>query len=265
MTQQARQESSPRGSQLSVKDVGRTVRSFYRACAQMTSNPVPDSPAPFGYKICWLAVLSTDGAAIAEAVGLVEPQRSTWAQGVQAAYDGAVFVAPPVGGWTLVVGDAVVPGVEHADGPWRAMLVALSKRFGVVQFFATHRVVELHARACARDGVVKRAYGYVGESGETLFDDGVQTPEEVGLGFRFFDDNSPEAEDDAYWEREDLSYPDEKSVMALARRWSISPVDLSASSAEPMLGLVGPMRSFGKVRPSEDASRQARKPWWRFW
>ena len=213
------------------------------------TEPQPDSPVSFGYKISWCAVRSPDCGAIASALGFAEPSRVSWGRGIEAAYAGSVFITPAIDGWTLVVGDAVAPGVERADGNWRSNLVELSERFGEVQMFTTHRVVELHGWALARHGRVERAYCYVGESGEVRYDEGGQTPAEQSLGFNFGDPDSPEAEDETYWEREDL-FPCEASVMSLAAKWSVSPIELSEDSGSPALGLV---------------PESKRKPWWRFW
>ena len=213
------------------------------------TEPQPDSPVPFGYKISWFAVRSPDSLAVASALGFAHPDRTSWARGIESAYAGSVFITPPIEGWTLVVGDAVAPGVEQADGNWRSNLIELSERFGEVQMFATHRVVELHGWAIARGGSVERAYCYVGESGEVRYDEGEQTAAEQSLGFAFGDPDCPEAEDDSYWERDSL-FPDEGSVMALAGKWSVSPIELSERSGSPGLGLV---------------PESKRRSWWRFW
>jgi len=66
------------------------------------------------------------------------------------------------------------------------------------------------------------------------------TPEERKLGFAFFDERSPEANDDSYWEREDLTFPNEMNVMDIAREWSICPCDLDEFQAEEhLLGVLG--------------------------
>lgn len=213
------------------------------------SDPSPDVPVPFGFNMSWLAVQSTDGLAVASALGFVDPGRASWAQGVAAAYGGSVFITPPIEDWTLVVGEAVVPGVEQADGGWRSRLIELSRRFDEVQMFASHRVVEFHAWARARAGVVERAYCYIGESGEVSYDEGTQTAAERELIFDCGGRAGAEAGEDASGERDAL-FPDEDSVMALAGRWSVSPVVLSEQSSCPGLGLV--------------AARK-RRPWWRLW
>ena len=87
-----------------------------------------------------------------------------------------------------------------------------------------------------------RLYGYLGERGETLFDIGGQTDAEASLGFRFFDERSPEASDPKvdYWAREDLTFPNEDHVMQLAGKWSIDPTTLEEREVgDGWLGEVG--------------------------
>ena len=206
----------------------------------MTDTPRADRPVPFGYKIAWYAVRTTDVRAVAKAVGLRRERPASWAEGIEAAHESETFVTPPVNGWVFVVSSTLAERISEQK-PW-TQLIALSSPFGEAQAFCSHRVVDLHVWAKALKGHLVRAYGYLGESGETIFDTGDQSAEERALGFRFFDERSSEANDDAYWGRSDLSYPDEDSVMAIARRWSLAPVDLDESFAEPMLGLLGNMK-----------------------
>lgn len=66
------------------------------------------------------------------------------------------------------------------------------------------------------------------------------TPEERTLGFAFFDERCPDAQEDSYWEREDLNYADEMNVMDIARAWSVSPYDLDDyRPSERSLGVLG--------------------------
>jgi hypothetical protein len=132
-----------------------------------------------------------------------------------------------------------------------------------VQLFATHRVVEAHLWARAIGGSLVRAYSYVGESGEKRVEIGEPTPEEVALDLRFFDPNSPDAEEDGYWEREDLRYPDEEDVMRVAERWSVNPSALT-SVPEGFLADVLPRRPSSAQRTSGRLPA-TKNPWWRFW
>jgi hypothetical protein len=204
----------------------------------MPRHATPDRPIPFGYKMTWYAVRSTDPSAVARAIGLRDAHAASWERGIASAYGSDVFVAPPVRGWVLIAGFELGPTWGTKTPSWKE-LIALSSAFGEAQAFSTHRVVDMHVWAKAIDGDLVRARGYLGDGGETLFDVGEETPEERDLGFKFFDEHSPEAANEEYWERTDLTSPDEESVMSIARRWSLAPVDLDESSAEPMTGLVG--------------------------
>jgi hypothetical protein len=89
-------------------------------------------------------------------------------------------------------------------------------------YFGTHRVVEFHGWVKVAGGKIERAYAYLGERGETLYDSGKKTPEEIALGFAFFDERSPEAAAKDYYEREDLRFPGEEDVMKISAAWTIN-------------------------------------------
>lgn len=119
-------------------------------------------------------------------------------------------------------------------------LLRLSDLFGSALVFATHRVVGYQVWAKAVGGSLVRGYGFVGESGRTFWDEGEMTPEELELGFAFFDNRCADAEYDFYWDREDLTFPDEMNVMGIAGKWSVSPHELdSYRPKERRLGVVG--------------------------
>lgn len=200
----------------------------------------PDAPQSFGYKCQWLAIRGDDPSKVAQALGLTEVQQCSWERGIALAYEGRMFVTPPINGWILAPCFSL-PEAGSKDHPDLAtpFLQEIGKHFHEVQYFGTHRVVEYHAWARVLDGAVVRAYAYVGERGETLWDVGARTAEEAELGVTFFDERSPEAQDDAYWERKDLTYPDEEYVMRIAGKWSINPEDLESMGLPPSTGLLG--------------------------
>jgi len=186
----------------------------------------PDKPVPFGYKVAWLAIRSEKPREVAEALGLVKIQDSAWSEGLQAAGRGDVFVSPPVQGWVLVVSSSLPDaGDGKSTDKCTPLLSRLGKRFPDVQYFATHRVVEYHAWARLKNGVVVRQFAYLGERGEVSWDNGSQTPEEVQLGFKF--------------DAEKGFYPDEEDVLHLAEAWSINPMKLDALGLAASLGLAG--------------------------
>jgi len=195
----------------------------------------PDLPVPFGPRMAWLALDTTDAEAVATALGLREARAATWAEGIDAAYHSSVFVTPPLADWTLAVGTALFPP-ERAEAFVKPLLERLSRQFGDAQYFCTHRVVELHLWARALKGRLARGYGWLGEKGLTLWDEGGQTKEERALGFGSFDGRSPAVEQAR---NTNSILPDEGGVMQLASLWSIDPTTLDEQFKEPLLGLLG--------------------------
>jgi hypothetical protein len=199
----------------------------------------PDLPVPFGPKMAWLALDTTDTAAVATALDLRGAQAATWAEGIDAASQSSVFVTPPLGDWTLVVGAALFPP-DRADAFVKPLLERLSRQFGDAQYFCTHRDVELHVWARARKGRLVRGYGWLGQKGLTLWDEGGQTKEERDLGFRSFEGQSAVVERGQVMNvTTDVMRPDEGGVMQLASLWSIDPSTLDEQFKEPEKGLLG--------------------------
>src|SRR5262249_52731867 len=118
----------------------------------------------------------------------------------------------------------------------KPLLERLSRQFENAQYFCTHADVELHVWARARKGRLIRGYGWLGEAGLTLWNEGTQTKEERDLGFAFLPDRSPEIHD---VQNERTLFPDENYVMQLACLWSIDPTTLDEHFKEPRMGLLG--------------------------
>ena len=179
--------------------------------------PVPDLPVPFGYKCAWYAVRADDPLSVANRLKLSRIKGSNWKEGLKSAYEASVFTSPPIHGWILATGTSLFPSppISRAISP---SIEVLSRIHGEAYFFATDRITETHIWAKVTSGVLERGYGYSGESGEILWDHGQQTKEEAAIAFDF---------------------PDEQTVMDLARRWCISPVDLPFADSTPGLGLLG--------------------------
>ncbi len=175
-------------------------------------------PGSFGYKCAWFAAKSDSPLSVATALGLRNLRPSSWDEGIETAYGTTAysrhaFLAPPIDGWVLCASTAFF---KLAEGKQEvsSFLPALSRQLGAeVQYFLTHRVIEMHIWGLAKNGELIRLYGFIGERGETLFD---------------VDDRSPDASDPKanYWAREDLTFPNEDHVMQLAGRWSIDPTTL---------------------------------------
>jgi hypothetical protein len=194
-----------------------------------------DQPVPFGPNMAWLALETSDTEAVAAALGLREPRTATWAEGIDAAYQSSVFVTPPLADWSLAVGAALFPP-DRADTFVKPLLERLSRQFGDAQYFCTHRDVELNLWARARQGRLIRGYGWLGEKGLILWDEGAPTKEERDLGFQFLDGRSASVEQAP---NNNVTLPDESGVMQLADLWSIDPTTLDGQFKEPLMGLLG--------------------------
>ncbi|MGN9807295.1 hypothetical protein [Micromonospora sp. L32] len=173
----------------------------------------------FGYKLQWLAVRGQHADAVAGALNLNALTAATWLDAVAAAYDGHWLLTPSLDGWTLAASREVPAPEDERFVDW---LAGLSRLLGEVQYFGTHRVVGYQCWGRARSGVVERAFAYLGERGEVLFDVGEATAEEREVRAETADDeDEPWSDEDGSWPR-----PDEETVMALAARWSVDPSSL---------------------------------------
>jgi hypothetical protein len=185
----------------------------------------------FGPKQAWLAVRDGSPGPIAAALGLRDLGPVDWRSGVDLAYltDDRLALTPSLpgarnAGWTLVAGRWLLTSSSTVD------IVALSASLGTeVQAFSSYRFGERHRWQRAVDGVLVRAFGYAGTTGEitTWFGDPDDTELAVGL---------PPAPDE---EHEPLI--GEADVMRVAAAWSVDPTALSGHAAPgPLHALAAP-------------------------
>ncbi|HVU49997.1 MAG TPA: hypothetical protein VHL80_04890 [Polyangia bacterium] len=190
----------------------------------------PDVPQGFGPRLVWLAFRGVGPEGVARGLDLHEPASATWADGLKAAYQGRVFVTPPLGdaGWVLAASTRFPdPGdKKHPDAATPA-LIRLSQLFGEVQYFATYDVLDLHAWARFVKGAPVRKLAYLGADSVYVWADGEPTPEERKLGLAFAD--KPVGD----------KAPTEENVFAVAGAWSVDPSTLQTRKLPPSLGVVG--------------------------
>lgn len=203
----------------------------------------PDSPMGFGYKTAWIAVKSDNPIQVSKDLGLTDVEPANWETGLKAVYENYethIFITPPLQGWVFAVGIGL-PDTGDSKRPDRCtpVLKDLGKRYNPVCFFGTHRVVDFHAWARVDDGEISRAYAYLGERGETIWNLGDKTPEEAELNFHFFEDAPPEGESESYWDREDLRFPSEEDVINISELWVFNPLEIENMNFPPSTGYVG--------------------------
>jgi hypothetical protein len=192
----------------------------------------PDLPVPFGPKLAWLALDSIDTEAVVTSLDTKGAQPASWSEGIAAAALSSIFVTPPLGDWTLAVGAVLFPP-EQVDQFVKPLLERLSHQFREAQYYCTHRDVELHAWARAKEGRLVRGYAWLGQKGITLWNEGPPTAAERHLGFQF----SKGGADEDIGNQNDF-IPDEESVMQIASLWSIDPTTLNEDFKEPKTGLL---------------------------
>ncbi|BBI30722.1 hypothetical protein [Cohnella abietis] len=192
------------------KQTGSSIDSIDSSLEPIQINSVPDLPAAFGYKNQWIAIKTADTKAIVDELNLKNVQISNWNSGLEGANMGYYFISPPINGWTFVV-NSRMPDISSENSSMSPITIIthLSERFNEAYYFGTHRVVEYHAWAKAINGRCIRSFGFLGETGEVLIDNGDLTQEEIDNNLIF----SNQSEDE-------LNSPNEEDVLLLAKLWS---------------------------------------------
>jgi hypothetical protein len=189
----------------------------------------------FGHKQAWLAVRDGEPALVAGALGLRELGPVSWRVGIDLSYltDDRVAMTPALAGagdgrWLLATGQWLLLHAADIDP------AGLSSALGTeVQRFATHRVVEAHEWCRAVDGVLVRAFAYVGERGEVTHWVGDPDETEAGFGVSAKPDDG-----------ESSLIVGEDDVMRVAGAWSVDPTGLDGEPAP------GPLLMFAAGAPA---------------
>lgn len=201
----------------------------------------PDAPAAFGYNMAWLAIRTRDTAGVAEALGLIGPSPCNWSSGIGTVYDDElgqshVYVTPPVGPWTFVVGLALPQPLGRSfNDKCTPLLVSLAGRYPEVQYFCCYAPLDSFSWARLADGRLLRAFA-IGDEG-VIWSKGRTTREEKALGLKLFELRGVKGrKGDAGGEI--ILHPTEEHVMRLAQSWSHDPTTLEAARTDPALGLI---------------------------
>lgn len=192
----------------------------------------------FGGKQSWLAIQGTPGMPghppgsadadlVAALLGLHDLGPVSWRTGMDLAYftDNRVVLTPPLPGaadstWLLVVGRWLAQARSTVDVDGLSEALATE-----VQYFATDRSVQRHTWRRARDGMLLRAFDFLGRDGELLEWEGDPDPAERDAGL-------PASVD----EETDLVVG-ERDLLRVAAAWSVDPTTLEGQPAP------GPLRA----------------------
>lgn len=181
----------------------------------------------FGHKQAWLAIRETPPEAVIAALGLRDLGEVSWRDGVDIAYltDDRVLVTPPLPGalgrrWTLAAGRWLLSPKSGVD------IIMLSGDLDTeVQLFSSYRVGERHQWRRAGHGELRRAFGYLGESGEITDWRGDPDAGELAAGL------PAELGADDEDEIGGSLLISESDVLKVAAAWSLDPTTLTGQPA----------------------------------
>lgn len=202
---------------------------------------VPDSPRPFGYRMSWIAIKTSDTDAVLRQLNLTEPVAANWNSGIGTIYDDVfsdryVFVTPPVKGWTFVCGLPLPHpiGAAFAD-KLTPLLSDLSRAFGHVQYFSAFPIIDFFGWVRMHQGRLIRGF-IIGDQG-VIWDKGRLTPEEKALGLKFYDLRGIRGrKGDAGGAI--VLYPTEDQVLRIAAGWGLDPLLIDKSNSGHGLGWI---------------------------
>lgn len=189
--------------------------------------------APFAIPSRWIAIRSTNLAAVQSALRLHRPYPCSWEQGLNVAIDHRLFIAPPVAGWTLVMGASLPDPADDVDRCFH-FLVGLSRKLGHVQFFSFDRALSHHAWVQVEMGQVLRGYAW---AGRTLWNEGRPTRAEQDLGMNCIGYGELPCVTSS-GQLDGIMFNADK-VPLLAGRWSIDPAAIDARRLGETPGIAG--------------------------
>jgi hypothetical protein len=208
---------------------------------RLVYDATPDPPSPFGYRMAWLAIRTTDAARVAAVLHLDAIEASNWRTGIGTVYDeklskGRVYLTPPVNGWTFVVGLSLPQplGSGFID-KCTPMLLDLAASFPEAQYYLCYAPMDYFAWARVLDGKLVRAFA-IGDDG-IIWNKGKATREERSIGLKFAEVRGVRQR------KSDVGapmpvYPTDAQVLHLASCWSFDPTSLEGTRAEGGLGYI---------------------------
>jgi hypothetical protein len=192
---------------------------------------------PFGYKISWLAIRSTDREKIINYFNREnKPCFSTnWNKGINAAYNGFTFITPVIDDWIFVISPDIG---EFNIEICRNELEDLSNLFAEIHYYHSFRGASY--AACAKFIEGKLIRGFITVDGENEFDEGEKTAIEQTIIAEELE-KYKEEDDMLNWINESngiVALADEDAVMRIAGAWSINPQHLAKYKNEELGTLI---------------------------
>jgi hypothetical protein len=185
----------------------------------------------------WLAIRDSHPHEVQAALRLHNPTPCSWEEGLSAAHEQKLFISPPVGGWTLVMGASLPDPAEDVDACFH-FVRELSEKLGQVQLFGFNRGLQHHAWVQAEQGAILRAYAW---AGRTLWNQGPLTEAERDLGLTCLEYGEI-PEHVPCGQPHGLAANTER-VTLLAARWSVNPSAIDLRFVKAGNGIAGRLSS----------------------
>ncbi len=208
----------------------------------LTKKPVINNfGESFGYKVFWFAIETEDAKSVIDTMGIKKAKRIGWKKGLNRAYEGDVFITPPIDGWVLVVGiDIDLPKSSDKKDSIVKLLNKLSLKFGEAQLLGSHRISTTMIWMLSKFGDLQRLYKV--EDGENKINFG--KPTEVEKQWDFIQ-KSEQIEKNGGEYPEDVEIPDEDTVLEIAGAWSVNPMEIEKYDDVRKYGYVGVLQIGG--------------------
>lgn len=193
-------------------------------------------PINFGHNWVWAAVRTENTDSLLEILKLERVRLANWVEGMRQAYNGDVFILPPIEGWILISGWGL-PNPSSKDGiiESKLLLDKLSEEFREAQLFGNHRVSGSAFWMKSIKGRTIRLYCI---ADGTNYIEG--KPTEIEKKWDLIDTNSEESKSEKYWDK--MIYPDAEHVLEVAKNWSINPMELEEKENIGEFGHIGRYR-----------------------
>ncbi len=130
---------------------------------------------PYNQPDVWLAIRNRNVDHILEAFGMQNITPCTWEDGLENTDRRGIFVSPPIGGWTLVLGPRLPDLSGDVDALFR-FITQLSARLGHVQYFHSNTALHHHAWVRSEYGRIHRAFAW---TNQTIWNQGRPTLAEI--------------------------------------------------------------------------------------
>ncbi len=195
---------------------------------------------PFNHPTAWLAIRNRNVDLVLETFGLQNATPCTWEDGLANAVERGIFVSPPIGGWTLVLGPCLPAPDDDIDALFRT-ITDLSARLGHVQYFHANAALSQHAWAKSEYGRILRAFAW---TDRTVWNQGRPTLAEARLGM-VCPDYGDEPREEGMFGQPDFAVSNTERVPALAARWSVDLASVNAQSPDLARGVAGDPRMPG--------------------